>query len=114
MCSLTTERVLLPQSAPKTFATRRSIQNVFPYYRTCSLTTERAQDFCDQALKFDPFHIPTCLIYGQLLLETKGDLDSAERMYPKKKSRTPARLDWVRSVDAGQGADGGMSVMMMM
>ena len=65
---------------------------MFPYYRTCSLTTERAQDFCDQALKFDPFHIPTCLIYGQLLLETKGDLDSAERMYTRALRRNPGHL----------------------
>ena len=29
----------------------------------------------------DPFHIPTCLTYGRLLLETRGDTDGAERLY---------------------------------
>ena len=36
--------------------------------------TERAGELLKKALLVDPFHIPSCLTYGRLLLETKVPL----------------------------------------
>ncbi|EKX33950.1 hypothetical protein GUITHDRAFT_119876 [Guillardia theta CCMP2712] len=59
---------------------------------------DKAAELLNKALQLDPFHIPTCLTYGRLLLETKMDTDGrscpfrAERMYKRALRRNPGQI----------------------
>ena len=55
--------------------------------------TERAGELLKKALLVDPFHIPSCLTYGRLLLETKVPLSpsSCVRLLAHTHARAHAR-----------------------